>query len=242
MGEHVLDAILEAKKAEIAELARVECAPRGAGAPRTGLVARSVARQNKGPLRLVTEIKRRSPSAGPLSTVMSVEERAVAYGRGGAAMISVLCDARFFDGGWHHVTAARRALHRAGLEVPILAKEFVLDDRQIDEAAASGADAVLLIARIVPPSRLAALFEHASAIGLEPLVEVVSEEEVGAALDAGARLIGVNARDLDTLAMDPERAARVLAAIPSDRVSLHLSGLKSADDVVATIRRRCSRR
>lgn len=223
----ILDRILAQKRVEIAAFGppAVPFGPRGAlvrerlGAP--------------GALRLIAEIKHRSPSAGSLSTALTVEERALVYARH-AAMISVLCDETFFDGGWDHVTRARRALDDAGLAVPVLAKEFVLAERQIDEAAARGADAVLLIARIVTPERLAALHAHAVALGLEPLVEVVSEEEVVAA--GTAHVLGVNARDLDTLRMDAARAARVLAAIPAGRVALHLSGLKTPADVAAIAR------
>jgi indole-3-glycerol phosphate synthase len=99
-------------------------------------------------------------------------------------------------------------------------------------ARSCGADAVLVIARIVDRRTLAELVREARRVfGLEPLVEVVDEAEVRAGLDAGARVIGVNARDLDTLAMDAARAARVMGAIPGDVVAVHLSGLKSADDV-----------
>lgn len=228
----VLEAILAAKREEIAELARRRRDARTPGiAPRGARVVAALSRGPGEPLRLMTEIKRRSPSAGALSTALSVAERALAYARGGATMISVLCDRRFFDGGTEHVTLARRALDEAALPVPLLAKEFVLDERQLAELAACGADAALLIARIVEPGRLAELVRGARALDLEPLVEVVSEEELGSALAAGARVIGVNARDLDTLVMDPARTARVLAAIPDDRVSVHLSGLKTADDV-----------
>jgi indole-3-glycerol phosphate synthase len=236
---NVLDRILEAKRAEIASLKTAPPRVRGAtGGPRSASVVSSLLRRRNGPLRIVTEIKRRSPSAGPLSTALSVGDRAVVYARGGASMISVLCDASFFDGSWDHVEEARRALDSAGLATPILAKEFVLDDRQLEEAAARGADAVLLIARIVDHARLAVLVDRARALGLEPLVEVVSEDELSAALDADAKVIGVNARDLDTLVMDPVRTARVLAAIPDDRIAVHLSGLKGPDDVAAVARTR----
>ncbi|MBX3203255.1 MAG: indole-3-glycerol-phosphate synthase, partial [Labilithrix sp.] len=220
---------------------------RRGGGPRGAIVAARLQREGRaatpadgapdgagrGALRLVTEIKRRSPSAGPLSTALSVAERALSYARGGAAMISVLCDARFFDGGFAHLAEAREALDEAGLAVPLLAKEFVLHERQLVEAAASGADAALLIARIVDRARLASLVAHARELGLEPLVEVVTEDELAAALAAGATVIGVNARDLDTLVMDAARAARVLAAVPEDRIAVHLSGLKGPDDVTA---------
>jgi indole-3-glycerol phosphate synthase len=143
-------------------------------------------------------------------------------------MVSVLCDAPFFDGGWADLRAARESLDRLPRSVPVLAKEFVLDEVQLDRARAAGADAVLLIARIVSPERLAELHRAARARDLWPMVEVAQEEEVAAALAADAQIIGVNARDLDTLAMDPARAATVLAHIPPTCVRVHLSGLRDA--------------
>jgi indole-3-glycerol phosphate synthase len=231
----VLDSILRAKEAEVAKLASTPPAP-STTTPRGALALSHLARAPGAPLRLITEIKRRSPSAGPLSTVLSVKERALTYASNGASMISVLADMPFFDGAWAHVAEARRAVDAAGLAVPILAKEFVIHTRQLEEANAAGADAVLLIARIVDSATLARLFEAATRLGIEPLVEVVTEDELAAALDAGARIIGVNTRDLDTLEMDPARAARLLSAIPEDRVAVHLSGLKSADDVAGVAR------
>ena len=205
-------------------------APPPAFSPRP-LARTSLSRGAGEPLRLIAEIKRRSPSAGPLSTVLSPAERALAYARGGASMISVLCDAPFFDGSFGHLCEARRALDRAGFAVPLLAKEFVVHGAQIALAAASGADAVLLIARIATHAELRRLVGEARALAIEPLVEVADEEELDAALATDATLIGVNARDLDTLAMDAARAARVLAAIPKERIALYLSGLKDEGDV-----------
>ncbi|MBX3208836.1 MAG: indole-3-glycerol-phosphate synthase [Labilithrix sp.] len=248
----VLDEILATKRDEVRSLleapprAQVGRGPRGASVVarlsreeaqvETAGARRAPGEPPRSALRLVTEIKRRSPSAGALSTVLSVAERALVYARSGAAMISVLCDARFFDGGFGHLAKARAALDAAGLAVPLLAKEFVVHERQLEEAAVSGADAALLIARIVDRDELCRLTERALALGLEPLVEVVTEAELDAALAAGATLIGVNARDLDTLAMDAERAARVLAAVPGDRIAVHLSGLKGPEDVAAVAR------
>lgn len=182
-------------------------------------------------LRLLAEVKLRSPSAGVLSRALAPAERAIAYAEAGAAMVSVLCDAPFFDGGWEHLAAARARLDAAGRAVPLLAKEFVVDERQIEEARDRGADAVLLIARIVDARRLAQLARAARSEGVEPLLEVVDERELDAALAADGRVVGVNARDLDTLAMDADRAARVLAAIPPGVVAVHLSGVRDAAGV-----------
>jgi indole-3-glycerol phosphate synthase len=153
-------------------------------------------------------------------------------------MVSVLCDGPFFDGSWDHLAAARARLDAAGLAVPLLAKDFVIDERQAEEARDRGADAVLLIARIVDRARLRELARCAREAGLEPLVEVVDEAELAAALAAGARLVGVNARDLDSLAMDAERTARVLGAIPPEVVAVHLSGVRAPADVALLSRGR----
>lgn len=188
------------------------------------------------PLRLLAEVKLRSPSAGALQPAGAGGEggaRALAYARAGASLVSVLCDGPFFGGSFEHLDAARRALDAHGLAVPLLAKEFVLEEVQLDWARAHGADSALLIARIVTPERLATLVAAARERSLEPLVEVYDEDELRAALDADARVIGVNARDLDTLVIDTARAAALLAAIPGDRVAIHLSGVKNAEDVRA---------
>jgi len=223
----VLAKIVASKEREIAELRR---RPWPEPRKRTPLDVPGALRA-PGQLALIAEVKRRSPSAGPLSTVLGVAERVRAYAGAGASMISVLCDAPFFDGSFGHLALARDTLDAAGRSVPLLAKEFVLDEVQIACAAAAGADAVLLIARLVSPSRLRELAAAARDASLEPFTEVVDETELDAALAAGATVIGVNARDLDTLTMDAERAKRVLAAIPDDRVAAHLSGLRAPDDV-----------
>ncbi len=230
----VLDRILASKRAEI-EAMRGSSRRAPHGHARRDVVS-ALRRDAGAPLRLVTEIKHRSPSAGALSTALPVEARALAYARGGATMISVLCDAPFFDGGWDHLARARAALDTAGVATLLLAKEFVLDEVQVARAASAGADAVLLIARIVAPARLAELVSAARGEGLEPLVEIVGEDELRAALDAGARVVGVNARDLDTLVMDVARASRLLAAIPEGCVPMHLSGLKTPADVAEVAR------
>lgn len=227
----VLASIVASKQREILALKERPCLVRVAGGPR-GSVASSLRRRTAGdPLRLIAENKRKSPSAGALSTALSAGERAVSYAQAGAAMVSILCDEPFFGGSWNDVVDARTALVKAGHAIPVLAKEFVVDERQLHEASACGADAVLLIARILDRRRLRELVDQASGLRLEPLVEVVTEEELAWAVDAGATIIGVNARDLDTLQMDAARAAVVLEAIPKTCVPLYLSGLKTPEDV-----------
>jgi indole-3-glycerol phosphate synthase len=232
-GVSVLADILDGKRREIEALRAVKRTPTSR---RTVDVVEALRRHAA--MRLIAEVKLRSPSAGPLSRALSPQARALAYARAGAAMVSVLCDGPFFDGGWGDLGVARQALDAATLRVPLLAKEFVLDTRQIEEARDRGADAVLLIARIVDAAALMALVRAARAEGLEPLVEVVDEKELQDALAAGARVVGVNARDLDTLAMDAARTERVLASIPPGLVAVHLSGLRSAADVAHVARGR----
>ena len=226
----VLASIVASKKGEVHRLKHRTCYARVPEGPRHN-VASSLRRAPGQPLRLIAENKRKSPSAGALSSALTAGERAVAYAESGAAMVSILCDEPFFGGSWHDVVEARVALATAGHGIPVLAKEFVIDERQLREASASGADAVLLIARILDRESLKALHGQAESLGLEPLVEVVTDEELEWALTAGATIIGVNARDLDTLVMDAERATRVLAAIPEGCIPLYLSGLKGPEDV-----------
>ncbi|MBN1609882.1 MAG: indole-3-glycerol-phosphate synthase [Polyangiaceae bacterium] len=210
----VLATILEVKRQELVPL-------RKARLPACPLVRPvDLARTDGEPLRLIAEIKRRSPSAGALSTRLSVAERAGAYARAGARMLSVLCDATFFDGSFQHLAEGR-----AACDLPLLCKEFVIDEVQIDAARAWGADAVLLIARCVAPERLERLLRHAEQSGLSPLVEIATQAEAELAVQLGARLVGVNARDLDTLEIDVARAERVLASLPRSVTAVHLSGV-----------------
>jgi indole-3-glycerol phosphate synthase len=234
----MLERIITSKRAEIDAMrddSDIEdtWAPTGVPAIEAALRRVAAATGPRPALRLIAEHKRMSPSAGALSTALSPGERAVAYAGAGAAAVSVLCDGPFFGGAWEHVGEARAALDAARLAAPVLAKEFILDAIQLTRARREGASGVLLIARIVSPTELKALVAAARVADLEPLVEIVDEQELAAALDARARVIGVNARDLDTLAIDGARAARVLAAIPEDRVAVHLSGLRTPADVAA---------
>jgi indole-3-glycerol phosphate synthase len=221
----VLAKILATKASEVETLrGRTFAAP----PPRRPL---TLARPAGAPLRLIAEIKRRSPSAGALSTKLGIAERAAAYARAGATMISVLCDERYFDGRFEHLGEAR-----AACELPLLCKEFVIDEVQLDAARSFGADAVLLIVRCLSSERVSALVHAARERELEPFVEVATDEEVDIALDAGATLIGVNVRDLDTLELDATRAARILEALPPSVVSVHLSGLKTQEAVAGVAR------
>jgi indole-3-glycerol phosphate synthase len=226
----LLAEILAAKQIEISRLRERPRKPSG----HTPIDVLPVLRRSPGGvLRLIAEVKLRSPSAGPLSRTLSPEDRACAYAEAGASMVSVLCDGPYFDGSFDHVTATMRRLGAIAKQVPVLAKEYVIDPRQVAEASDRGADAVLLIARIGDARTLSTLVRCARDEGIEPLVEVMDERELEWALASGARMVGVNSRDLDTLKMDSARAARVLAAIPTDVVAVYMSGVRDPDGVRA---------
>ncbi len=216
----LLDTILETKRAELAEL-RTEAWP--PAPPRRPL---SLERSSTDPLKLIAELKRRSPSAGELSTKLSLIERAKVYERAGASMISVLCDQQYFGGSYADLAGVR-----AATRLPLLCKEFILDEVQLDAARCHGADAVLLIVRCLDQTALQRLIFGAQARELVPVVEVINEHEARTAVSAGATVVGVNARDLDTLAIDRSRAERVLAELPRSVVRLHFSGIRTPEMV-----------
>jgi indole-3-glycerol phosphate synthase len=179
-------------------------------------------------LHLIAEIKRSSPSAGAIAPrTDDVVARARAYQEGGAAAISVLCEPHWFGGSVADLAAVRTAV-----SVPVLAKEFVVDIRQLDQLRAAGADAVLLLAVLHRGRALARLVDRALGLGMEPLVEAHDERELEAALATNARVIGVNNRDLRSLDVDTERASSLRERIPEDRLAIAESGVRDA----ATIR------
>ena len=174
-------------------------------------------------LHLIAEVKRSSPSAGPIAPAVDVVVRARAYAAGGAAAISVLCEPHWFGGSVEDLRAVR-----AAVAVPVLAKEFVVDPRQLPVLRAAGADFVLLLAALHPARRLADLVRRAFDLGLEPLVEIHAERELDAAVASGARLVGVNSRDLRTLVVDPDRPIRLRELVPADRIAIAESGVRAA--------------
>lgn len=171
-------------------------------------------------LAVIAEVKRRSPSAGSLADDLDAADQARRYVEGGAAAVSVLTEPEFFAGSLDDLRAVRRAV-----TVPILRKDFLLHPAQVAEAAAAGADAVLLIAAIVDDDVLGALIAEARRLGLDALVEVHDEAEVARALGAGADLVGVNNRDLTTFEVDLGVAERLANLLPDDVVRVAESGV-----------------
>ena len=177
-------------------------------------------------LHLIAEVKRRSPSLGDIAADDNAVARARAYAAGGAAAISVLCEPHWFGGSLEDLRVVR-----ASVSIPVLAKEFIVDPRQLDQVRAAGADIVLLLVVLHPAAQLQRLVDRARDLGLEPLVEAHDERELDAALATCARLIGINNRDLRTLDVDPERAVRLRELIPADRLAIAESGVRDAATV-----------
>jgi indole-3-glycerol phosphate synthase len=220
-----LDRILETTRAGLPALwARrhsIEQAARSAPRP-PGLLAR----WNPTRVGLIAEVKRRSPSAGPIGPELDPVAHAAAYSRAGACAVSVLTDGPFFGGSLEDLRAVA-----ATAGVPALRKDFILDELQIAEARAAGASAVLLIVRALGRERLAELLEAARLWEVDALVEVHDARELETALASGAVTIGVNSRDLDTLAVDVDAAWQLLSRLPGDRVAVAESGMATAADV-----------
>jgi indole-3-glycerol phosphate synthase len=177
-------------------------------------------------INVIAECKRRSPSAGVLRPGYDPVAVARGYAAAGAAAISVLTEPTFFDGSVDHLRAVREAV-----DVPILRKDFVVSEYQLLEARAAGADAVLLIAAALRPVELKVLHDHALSLGLDVLVEVHDRTELAVAIDAGARIIGVNNRNLRTLQVDLRVSEALIPRIPAEVMAVSESGLGSADDI-----------
>ena len=175
---------------------------------------------------IIAECKRRSPSRGILRSDYRPAEHARAYEAAGAAAISVLTEPTFFDGRLQHLADVRQAV-----DVPLLRKDFIVTDYQVHEAAAFGADAILLIISALTDEELARLLALAGSLGLAALVEVHDRDELRRAADAGARVIGVNSRNLRTLNVNPQVLEALGPLLPADVVAVAESGIRSGDDL-----------
>jgi indole-3-glycerol phosphate synthase len=177
-------------------------------------------------LSIIAEHKRRSPSAGTIREGITVRDVVCAYERGGAAALSILTEPHHFGGSLDDLREAR-----AATVLPILRKDFIVDPYQLYEAAAAGADAVLLIVAAVDQADLRVLHEEARAIDLDVLVEVHDEEELERALDVEAEVIGINNRDLTDFSVDLERTFDLLADVPAGKTVVSESGIHTREQV-----------
>jgi indole-3-glycerol phosphate synthase len=225
----VLDEILATKRDEVTMLHRPEVRDllraRALDAPAARDFAGAL-RPASGALGVVAEIKRRSPSKGDLAPELDPALTAKAYAAGGAACLSVLTDLPWFGGTVDDLHAAR-----AACELPVLRKDFTIDEVQVYEARAIGADALLLIVAALPDdSLLRDLHDLAVGIGLAVLVETHDDAELERALGIGARIVGVNARNLGTFAEDLTIGERLASRVPPDVVAIAESAIRSVDD------------
>jgi indole-3-glycerol phosphate synthase len=179
-----------------------------------------------GTINVIAECKRRSPSRGVLRADYDAPAIAAGYEAHGAAAISVLTEPAFFDGSLDDLRAVR-----ARVRLPLLRKDFVIDEQQLFEARAAGADAVLLIVAALEPEAYRRLHARATELGLAVLAEIGERRELDVALSASPRVIGVNNRNLRTLAVDTAASIDLVSAIPEDVVAVAESGLRSRDDL-----------
>lgn len=177
---------------------------------------------------LIAELKQASPSAGVIRKENDIPGRIKAYTKGGASALSILTEEYYFHGSPHLLEEAR------GLTtIPLLRKDFIIDPYQIVESRSLGADAILLIAALLPGKRLKEFLEHTTEVGLDALVEIHDESELSHALESGAKIIGINNRNLHTLRVDVETAGRIVPKIPksSDQVIVIESGVKDPSEL-----------
>ncbi|RVW00443.1 indole-3-glycerol phosphate synthase TrpC [Rhodococcus spongiicola] len=225
----VLDSILDGVRADVAareavlDLAAVKAA--AAAAPPALDAAAALRAPGIG---VIAEVKRASPSRGALADIPDPAVLASAYESGGARVISVLTEERRFHGSLADLDTVRQAVN-----IPILRKDFIVGPYQIHEARAHGADVILLIVAALEQSVLASLLDRVESLGMTALVEVHTEEEADRALEAGASVIGVNARNLKTLEVDMDTFARIAPGLPTDVVKIAESGVRGTADLLA---------
>lgn len=186
-----------------------------------------VALDKPGTVQFIAEVKKASPSAGVLRADFDPVAIARIYERHGAAAVSVLTDAMYFQGSLENLAAIRRAVRP-----PLLRKDFILDRYQLLEARAAGADAVLLIAEILEGQELAQLVHAAEDLGLQTLVELYDAVNLPRVLDSGTRIVGINNRDLRSFATRLEHTLELMPEIPGDRLVVSESGIRSREDVL----------
>ena len=221
----ILEQILAVKKQEVTELKETfDLAEYPRLTPIRSFIERCQANDQ---LKVIAEFKRASPSKGTINAKLDPKEQAQLYQELGASMISVLTDQQFFQGSYQDLAQVKQTV-----ELPVLNKNFILDEIQIDHAYSYGADLILLIVASLAEERLKQLYDHAKKLGLEVLVEVHDESELKAAQAIGAKLIGVNNRDLKTFKVDLAVTERLAQLIDHDsEILVSESGLQTADDV-----------
>jgi indole-3-glycerol phosphate synthase len=223
---NILDRIVATKHEELRSLAGRGAELRARAEKAPAPLGFAAALRRPGEVRLLAEVKRRSPSAGEIRPGADPAEVARAYHQGGAAAVSVLTDREYFGGDLDALRAVR-----AAVPLPLIRKDFVVDPLQVWEARGAGADAVLLIVRILDDARLRDLQALIRELGMDALVEAHNAEEVERALAAGTSLLGINNRDLDNFVTDLELSIRLAPMVPREVTLVAESGIRTAGDV-----------
>jgi indole-3-glycerol phosphate synthase len=225
---NILDKIVATKRQEVAEAKRQRPAAelRAALADAPPVRDFFAALTADGPIKLIAEVKKASPSRGVIRADFEPVSIAQIYQQHGAACISVLTDSPYFQGRLEYLSDIRRAV-----QIPLLRKDFVLDEYQLLEARVAGADAVLLIAECLSSEELGRLHDQTLRLGMTPLVEFYHRDNLASVLAAGARLVGVNNRDLQTFQTDLQHTIRMRAEVPPQCVLVGESGIRRREDV-----------
>lgn len=221
----ILQKIIEQKTREVSGL---ECTLKNAK-PRKNQLSflKAITRKKGGPVKLIAEIKKASPSKGPIAIDADVVEIGLIYEQSGASAISVLTDYEFFQGSLSDLNNVVREV-----EIPVLRKDFIIDTGQILEARLSEASAVLLMTSVLKTTeKLKTLREYAENLGMDALVETQSEAEIEIALQSGAKIIGVNARHFSDLSVDINRVPQLLQKLPAHIIKVAESGISTKADV-----------
>ncbi len=226
----ILVEIIENKKREVEQRKKLRSLEELQQAIQSALPVRDFRvnlRRGDGPLKLLAEIKAASPSAGKIRSDFDPAQIALLYEECGAAAISVLTDEKYFSGADQHLQAAR-----AAVSLPVLRKDFTIDEYQLYESRAFGADAILLMAQVLTQDTFVYLYQKAYELGLQVLAEGHTEEQIRFIVSIGAKVIGVNNRNFETMKTDIKTTLDRRSLIPSDRILVSQSGMFSRDDVI----------
>ena len=225
----ILSRIIEQKRREVEEAKRQkpleELAKEVKGICVKSSFKKNISRPHH--INLIAEIKKASPSKGILRGDFNPIKIGVTYQANGACAISILTDERFFEGKLEYIKKVKE-----NVSLPILRKDFIIDEYQVYESVAAGADAILLIAELLSSNEMAGLYNLAASLGLDVLMEVHTEEDVEKALAAGGSIIGINNRDLHTFKVDLGVTQKLIRLIPQNKIKISESGIRTYEDVM----------
>lgn len=231
MGVHILERIVAQKRVEVTAAKKAvpaaDLAQRARARTDMRPFLKSLAQPGPQGINIIAEVKRASPSKGVIRADLDPAEYAHRYESGGAAALSVLTDEDFFCGSFNDLRSAREAIH-----LPVLRKDFIISSYQVIESVAFGADAILLIVRILSENQLREYLSLSRELQVDALVEVHSEEELDIATEAGARLIGVNNRNLDVFKTDIDTSIRLAQRFEPQQTAVAESGIRSREDIL----------